>query len=428
MADSFAQVIAAVGTGTASDVRALLQKHPEVAKRIDEPHPQLPFDSTLLLAAVRRKDREIIDVLLEAGADINARSRWWAGGFGVLDGTDDALASFLIERGARVDANAAAHLGKLDALATLIGEDPSCVHARGGDGQTPLHVAATVEIAALLLDHGADIDALDVDHESTPAQYLVRERPEVARYLVDRGARTDILLTAALGDLARTRAHLEGHPSAIHTSVSDRFFPKRNPHSGGTIYHWTLGGHKTPHVVAREFGHEDVYRMLMEASAAGTRLVVACALGDQAEVRAILGSTPSAATTLTPDERARLTAAAQSNEREPVRLMIESGWPLDLRGGEGGTALHWAAWHGNAAMVGDLLRGGADVEARDWTYNLTPVGWALHGSLHSWHRQTGDYGATVEAFAAAGATLPAATPELAASDAARAALLRSASS
>ena len=29
--------------------------------------------------------------------------------------------------------------------------------------------------------HGAEIDALDVDHVSTPAQYMLRERPEVAR-------------------------------------------------------------------------------------------------------------------------------------------------------------------------------------------------------------------------------------------------------
>ncbi len=72
------------------------------------------------------------------------------------------------------------------------------VHARGGDGQTPLHFASTVEIAEFLLAHGADMDALDVDHESTPAQYMLRvehvrhyprDRQDVARYLVSRGCR-----------------------------------------------------------------------------------------------------------------------------------------------------------------------------------------------------------------------------------------------
>lgn len=44
----------------------------------------------------------VADLLLQAGASINARSHWWAGGFGVLD-NDHGLAPFLIERGATVD-------------------------------------------------------------------------------------------------------------------------------------------------------------------------------------------------------------------------------------------------------------------------------------------------------------------------------------
>jgi hypothetical protein len=59
-----------------------------------------------------------------------------------------------------------------------------------------------VAVAALLLDHGARIDARDEDHDSTPAQWLIGESPEVARFLLERGAKTDIFLAAALGDLA----------------------------------------------------------------------------------------------------------------------------------------------------------------------------------------------------------------------------------
>ena len=77
------------------------------------------------------------------------------------------------------------------------------VNARGGDGQTPLHFASTVDIAAYLLDQGADIDARDVDHESTPAQYMIDDRQEIARYLIQRGCKTDILMAAALGDIPR---------------------------------------------------------------------------------------------------------------------------------------------------------------------------------------------------------------------------------
>ena len=83
--------------------------------------------------------------------------------------------------------------------------------------------------------------------------------------------------------------------------------------------------------------------------------------------------------------------------------MLAAGWPLDVRGQHGGTPLHWAAWHGNAAMVRELLRYHAPLELRGDEWDLPPLGWALHGSENGWHCQTGDYAATVEALLNAGA-------------------------
>jgi hypothetical protein len=54
--------------------------------------------------------------------------------------------------------NVAARLGWIDELRALLAADPALVHARGGDGQQPLHEAATVAIADFLLDHGADVN------------------------------------------------------------------------------------------------------------------------------------------------------------------------------------------------------------------------------------------------------------------------------
>src|SRR5687768_10315518 len=181
-----------------------------------------PFDSP---AINHVKSREMLDVLLEAGADINAKSRWWAGGFGLLHSAPPELARYAIERGATVDVHAAARLGDLQRLRELIAAEPASVHARGGDGQTPLHFAANVEVAAFLLDHGADIDARDVDHESTPAQYMVKSRQPVARYLVGRGCKTDILMAAALGDLALVKRHVAADPECVRVRVSEEYFP-----------------------------------------------------------------------------------------------------------------------------------------------------------------------------------------------------------
>src|SRR5689334_23351457 len=164
---------AAVRASDAARAARVLQEHPDLRAQINE--PMLDYGGMqALLAAVQRTDRKTIDVLLHAGADINARSRSWSGGIGVLDECAPELAEFLIERGAIVDAHSAARLGLLEKLQELVTEDPDVVHARGWNGQTPLHFASTVEIAEYLLEHGAEIDARDLQHESTPAQHMLR--------------------------------------------------------------------------------------------------------------------------------------------------------------------------------------------------------------------------------------------------------------
>src|SRR5262245_57161120 len=56
--------------------RRLLDRHPALKARINE--PVAAFDAPVITGV---RTREMLEVLLDAGADINARSRWWAGGF-----------------------------------------------------------------------------------------------------------------------------------------------------------------------------------------------------------------------------------------------------------------------------------------------------------------------------------------------------------
>jgi ankyrin repeat protein len=418
------ELSAAVTSGDAVAVRAILERHPNLKATLDEPMPGGSFDRQALLIAAGQGRRDVVDALLEAGADINVRSRWWAGGFGVLDAADRVLVPYLIERGAEVDANAAAKLGMLEALHGLLTERPALVHARGGDGQTPLHVASTVAIAQLLLDRGADIDAHDIDHESTPAQYLVRDHQDVTRHLITRGCQTDILMAAAVGDLPLVRRHLDADPARIRTRVSPAFFPKRNPRSGGTIYTWTLGADKTAHAVAREFGHVEVLAELMARSPATLQLAVAGAAGDGPAISDLLARDPRLLSSLSDQERAVLADAARDNDLAAVQAMLAAGWPIDVRGQHRATPLHWAAWNGNAAMIRALLGYRAPVEIKGDEYDATPLGWAIYGSIQGWRRETGDYAGSVEALLAAGAQAPKLTPALDASDAVRTVLAR----
>jgi ankyrin repeat protein len=399
-------LIAALETGDRAGARALLERHGELRALLDRPAPELAFGALPLFPLVKRRDRTMIELLLEFGADINARSDWWAGSFGVLDSCDADFAPYLIERGAVVDAHAAARLGMLDRLRELLDRDPALVHARGGDGQTPLHFAANVEVATFLLDRGADIDALDVDHESTPAQWMVRERQDVARFLVARGCRVDLLMAVALGDVERVRRLLDADPASVRTAVNERCFPKRNPRAGGTIYIWTLGSNKSGHAVAREFGHEAILRLLMERSPAPLKLAAAFEIGDERLVQSLLADDPNLVGSLADEDRPRLTDAAQDNRTDAVRLMLAAGWPVDSCGQHGGTPLHWAAWHGNVEMAREILRHAPPLETRDRDFGGTPLGWAIHASKHGWHPDRGDYAGTVETLLHAGAKPP----------------------
>jgi ankyrin repeat protein len=394
---------AAIRLDDARRVRDVIARFPDITSKLDSAMPGGDFGGTPLLAAVHLGNREMIDALLEAGANINQRSYWWAGSFGVL-GSDAELNAFLISRGAVVDAHDAAQAGMLERLKDLIATDPGVVHARFGDGQTALHVASSIEIAGLLLDNGADIDALDVDHESTPAQYLVRDHQDVVRYLVSRGCRTDVLMACALGDVELVRRHLADDPHSVWTTVSRKYFPMKDPRAGGSIYIWTLGGAASAHSVAREFGHDDVLALLRENTPVPLALALAYEAGDEAAVSRIMAENPNSDGPLSDDLLAKLPAAARSNNTVGVRLMLRAGWPPSARNGDGATALHWTAFHGSADSVAELIRQGADVTIRDATFDATPLGWARFGADNSWLRDGGDYPSVIRSLEAAGAT------------------------
>ena len=398
------EFIRAVQGGDSEALRDVLRRFPALRQELDEPH--FAFDTPAVVAA--RGHPDVLDVLLEHGADINTKSRWWAGGFGVLDFValtpeDDRWAEALIARGAVVGAHAAAGLGRIDRLRQLLDADPGLVHSRGGDGQTPLHFARTVEVASLLLDRGADIDARDVDHESTPAQYRVKDSPDVARFLVARGCQTDILLAAALGDLPLVQRLLAADPAVLHLRVTHDHFPCTGLRAGGHIYQWTLGLYLSPHQVARQFGHTDVYEYLLAQSPPPTQLVEKCWEGDLSAVDRLLVAAPHAKDAIPPADSRLIAHAARNNLPLAVRAFLRAGFPIDATSQHGATALHWAAFHGEPGMTENLLQHRAPLELTDCDFHGTPLGWAAHGSTHGWYASKGDYARTATLLLAAGA-------------------------
>ena len=111
----------------ADAMRMLIVSDPEARALVNA--PVAAFDAP---PVVHARSRAMLDVLLEAGADINGRSRWWAGGFGLLDSASPDLATYAITRGAVLTMHAAARLGWMTELRQLVEAAPEAVRAPGG--------------------------------------------------------------------------------------------------------------------------------------------------------------------------------------------------------------------------------------------------------------------------------------------------------
>ncbi len=369
----------------AAAVRRLLLQHDELRARIND--PVFSFNSPAIVA--HADDLAMVEVLLELGADPNRRSEWWAGGFHALYGATEATAERLIAAGGVLDACAAAHLGRVELLARMIADDPARVHERGGDGKTPLHFAESKEVVDLLLDAGADIDARDVDHRSTPAQWMLDRthsagRFELARYLVDRGASTDIFLAAALGLSERVRAMLEANRALLDLRTGQGEYGEQPP-SSYHIYFWTIGSSRSPLDVAAQFEQWDTLDAMLAFASPVHRLLYAARRGDRERALDVVQQHPGLVASMTALDHRALADAAWSGDARAVAVMVELGFDPRTPGHDSGTALHCAAWEGSPETVAALLRhpdARALVAIKDAHYGATPLGWCCHGSLH----------------------------------------------
>jgi ankyrin repeat protein len=374
-----------VERGDPTALRRVLTESPEARAAINE--PMFGFDSPALVAVSGRGNVALVDALLEFGADPNRRSAWWAGGFHPLYGARGRVAERLLAAGAVPDACAAASLDQPDLLAGILRADPSRVHERGGDGQTPLHFARSPKVVDMLIAAGADPDAKDVDHRSTPAEWMIGDRSGIARYLVERGATADIFLASALGLTDRVRAMVQSDPSVLQLRTSQGAYAEKPP-SSYHIYQWTLGPNLSPLQVAARFGHLETLKVMERLATPAERLLLACHFGHAEEARAIVRDNPGIVEGLGPVERRALTDEAWAANAPAVELLLELGFDPAVEsasGPTGGTALHCAAWEGSVECVEAILRypaGRGLIDKRETTYNGTPLSWASHGSAH----------------------------------------------
>ena len=306
----------------------------------------------------------------------------------------------------RLDPARAEGLTAVAALLLDAGAGP--VAGTGGPrgGWTPLRCAvagaANPAIARLLLDHGASPDDHDLylacfgddNHESL--RLLLEHAPDMRRSMalaapISTGDTEAVrLLMHAGADPNRPLPRDDGDPpwpavyAAIQSGCPAELLELLLNHGADPDAAGPDG--RSPYRLATSLGRSDLAGLLRRYrardDATGTeRFLSACLHADRARARRHLARDSGLVGRLTEAERGAIVHAAETGNTAGLALMLDLGFPIEIRGGDyGGTALHVAAYSGSAEAVRLLLDRGADIEARDTTWDDTPLGWAIVGS------------------------------------------------
>jgi ankyrin repeat protein len=77
------------------------------------------------------------------------------------------------------------------------------------------------------------------------------------------------------------------------------------------------------------------------------------------------------------ERRSAFLHACGYGQTDAVRFLLDRGVDAAIRGGQGDTGLHWATYGPHVDVTKLLIERGAPIEARDTTWNATPLDWTI---------------------------------------------------
>lgn len=420
--DDVWQLFCAATDGDAVLVKQLVRANPDLM------HHQIWYECPLHYA-VRENQADVVRVLLDAGinpAYSNFNYSSWQSLLPIAKdrGFDEIHRMLVAEMRERFNYDpgygplwTAIVANDHDAVKNLLDENPPLVNIGDEHGNRALHwavLARRIPLMPLLLDAGADIDALRADMQSPLHLSIVgdywfvktNQRDEnttaeqVTRFLIDHGARYGFAVAAALGDVEYVRKVL-----AKDADIARKLHAQRSP-----LYLAARGGHMEIVRLLLEHGadpnrseecasrgralfaassREDIpmMKLLIAHGADADAYVDSCgnclSIAASEEAAAILiaaGAMPGEWTLDTPE---KVSEAIEDETFIPNRDMWSSIIGKILEFDDAGLLQKYVARFGPAdigsinpskgwrlpkseAMLAELLKHGADVNARDW--------------------------------------------------------------
>ena len=350
---------------------------------------------TPLMVAARQDARSAAKLLIERGADVNAKrgygetSLFWAARWNALE-----VARMLIARGADPDAEAhdvsrlwfsssgltplhwAAKANSRE-VAELLIDHGADIEAKEPVGWTTLHLAAdvdAVEVAELLINRGADLDAKDSDG-ATP---LMHARSwgdrEFARLLIEHGAEVTLSYAAVANDRELAQELIERGADPNEKDGTSGTRPLHHAAESGAL---EVAEFLIDHGAGIDAQDDDGSTPLMNAAAWNHHDIAELLMARGALVDACCGHAGTA-----------LHQAANMGRPTMAKLLLDRGASADATDDDEDTPLHSAAWRGHAEVAEVLIDHGVNVNARN-NAGRTPLDIARKGD-------DGEHGEMVE--------------------------------
>ena len=299
--------------------------------------------TTPLASAAQFVDLEMVQILLDYKADVNAQ-------------TDNKWTSLHhVSHGPWVSPPHKPQL--LPEVARLLLENGADVNARDDRGWTPLHVVANsnrTEVVPVLLAHGANIGAEGVEGSTPLHVAAMNGRIKAVRVLLEHGANVDP--EDKEGRTPLHRAAIDGQIEVVQLLLEHGANVGLEDKEGRTPMHLVMDNARTlvyPFPVA-DHVRAEVARVLLEHGAK-----------------------------VDPEDkegRTMLHRAAENGTVELIHVLLEHGANVDAVDGEGRSPLHLAVHHRSVEIVRALLERGANIGAED-REGRTPLHLAGRGGI-----------------------------------------------